>query len=531
MKCYKSISRLMSPSFTPDLDVGRKKRLALTATAVILCLCACKLLVHLYAGRHYGYFVDELYYLACSRHLDWGYVDQPPLIAWITWIARLLLGESLPAIRFLPAVAGTCEVALTALIARELGGKRFAQGLAALATLSAPGILAGDNLLSMNAFEPLFWMGCAWLLIRIVKTGNHKLWIWFGMLAGFGLENKYSMLIFGAGIVFGLLLTAQRRALASPWLWIAGAIAFLIFLPNLLWNIQHRFPFLELQANIRRSGRDIPLTPLAFFGQEILTMHPLTLPLWLAGLWFYFFSTSGKPFRALGWAWVFTAAVIVALSPRVYYLYPAFPILFAAGAVVWEARLDRPRPLWRKLAWPALLAATAAVLAPLAIPVLPPETYIRYTKALHLAPPAIETHRLGPLPQIFADRFGWEEMAATVARVYNDLPPEVRPRTAIFGQNYGQAGAIDLFGPKLGLPAAISGHQSYFLWGPHGYTGESVIVMDGRQEDLESRFTAVQKVATVSHPYSMPYEHFDVFYCRGLKQSLNEIWPQVKRWD
>src|ERR1019366_10792063 len=174
MKCYKSISRLMSPSFTPDLDVGRKKRLALTATAVILCLCACKLLVHLYAGRHYGYFVDELYYLACSRHLDWGYVDQPPLIALITWIARCLLGDSLPAIRFLPALAGACEVGLTAFIARELGGNRFAQILVAIAVVVAPGILVADNLLTRNAFEPLFWMGCAYLLICIVKTGNQK---------------------------------------------------------------------------------------------------------------------------------------------------------------------------------------------------------------------------------------------------------------------------------------------------------------------------------------------------------------------
>jgi hypothetical protein len=382
----------------------------------------------------------------------------------------------------------------------------------------------------MNAFEPLFWMGCAWLLIRIVKTGDRKLWIWFGILAGFGLENKYSMLIFGAGIVFGLLLTPQRRALAGPWFWIGGAIAFLIFLPNLLWNIERHFPFLELQANIRRSGRDAPLSPLAFFAQEVLAMHPLTLPLWLAGLWFYLGAKSGKLYRALGWAWVFTAAVIVMMSPRVYYLFPAFPILFAAGAVIWEIRLQ-PQPLWRKLAWPSLLAATAAMLAPIAIPVLPPETYIRYTKALHLAPPAIETHRLGPLPQVFADQFGWEEMAATVARVYNNLPAEVRSKTAIFGQNYGQAGAIDLFGPKYGLPPAISGHQSYFLWGPRGYSGESVIVMAGRQQDLESRFAAVQKVASVYHPYSMPYEHFDVFYCRGPKRPLNEIWPQVKHWN
>lgn len=521
----------MSSSYAPVTGENPERRYALTATALVLCISASKLLVHLYAGRHYGYFVDELYYLACSRHLDWGYVDQPPLIAVIAWSARALLGDSLPAIRFFPAVAGAAEVALTALIARELGGKRFAQGLAALAVLVAPAILAADNLLTMNAFEPLFWMGCAYLFIRIVKTGNQKLWIWFGILSGVGLENKYSMLIFGAGIVFGLLLTPQRRALANRWLWIAGALAFLIFLPNLLWNIQHHFPFLELEANIRRSGRDVPLGPLAFFGEEILTLLPLTLPIWLAGLWFFFFAKPGKPFRALGWAWVFTAAVIVTLSPRVYYLYPAFPVLFAGGSVMWESWLDQGRHERLKLVYPALMVAASAVFAPLAIPVLPPESYIRYTTALDLDPPRLETHKLGPLPQLYADQFGWKEMTATVARVYNSLPPEVRSKTAIFGQNYGQAGAIDLFGPKYGLPPAISGHQSYFLWGPRGYTGESMIVMQGQQQDLERYYASVRKVASVDHPYSMPYEHFDIFYCRGLKQPLKDIWPQVKNWD
>jgi len=507
-----------------------QKRLAFSAAAIILCLSAAKLLVHLYAGRHYGYFVDELYYLACSRHLDWGYVDQPPLIVLSTWLVRLLIGDSLPAIRLLPALAGAAEVALTALIARELGGNRWAQGMAAVAVLAAPAILGVDNLLTMNAFEPLFWMGCAWLVLRMIRTGNRRLWVWFGVLAGFGLENKYSMLIFGAGLILGLLLTPQRRLLRGPWLWIGGGIAFLLFLPNLLWNIQHHFPFLELQANIRRSGRDVPLTPVAFFVQETLAMNPLALPLWLAGLGFYFFSKTAKPFRALGWAWAFAAAVIVALSPRIYYLFPAFPVLFAGGAVRTGAWFER-QPVWRRLAWPAAMLASAAVLAPLAIPVLPPETYIRYTQALHLAPPAIETHRLGPLPQIFADQFGWEEMTQTVAQVYNGLPPELRAQTAIFGQNYGEAGAIDHFGPKYGLPPAISGHQTYFLWGARGFTGESMIVMNDRQAVLESLFTDVRKVARVDHPYSMPYRHFDVFYCRGLKQPMSQLWPRVKRWD
>jgi len=496
-------------------------------------IAAAKLALHLYAGRRYGYFVDELYYLACARHLDWGYVDQPPLIAVIARIARTVLGDSLSAIRFPAALAGAGTAVLTGMIARELGGTRFAQGLAALCLVLAPGVLAVDHFLSMNAFEPLFWMGCAYLVLRIIRTGNAKLWVWFGVMAGLGLENKYSMLIFGFGIVSGIVLTRDRRWLRSPWFWVGGTIAFLIFLPNLLWNIQNHFPFLELQANIRRSGRDVALSPLTFLVQESLAMLPLSVPIWLAGLWYLFFHHEGKRFRVLGWACAVTAAVIMALSPRIYYLFPAYPILFAAGSVAWEQWLTELRWQWIKPAYVTLMVLMGALLAPSVIPLLPPETYIRYTAATHLQQPRIENHQLGPLPQLFADQFGWEEMAATVAGAYNSLPPNVRAKTAVFGQNYGQAGAIDLFGPKYGIPegSAISGHQSYYLWGPHGYTGESMIVMADRPERMAEIFTTFRKVARVSHQYSMPHQRFDVYYCEGLKQPLSKFWPQVKNWD
>jgi Dolichyl-phosphate-mannose-protein mannosyltransferase len=400
-----------------------------------------------------------------------------------------------------------------------------------LAMLLAPGFLGLDNILSMNAFEPLIWTGCAYLLLRIINTGNQRLWLWFGVLAGIGMETKHSMLLFGASLVLGLVLTPERRLFRTRWIWAGGMIAFLIFLPNLLWNIQHHFPFLELQENIRRSGRNVDLSLFKFFSEEALTMLPLSLPIWIAGLWHYMATKEGKPFRALGWAWLLTAAAILIMNPRVYYLWPAFPILFAAGAVRWEIWLAQPRWNWLRVAYPALMVVMGILLAPLAIPALPPETYIRYTRVMHLEQPRVETHKLGPLPQIFADQFGWEEMVAAVARVYNSLPPEIRPKTAIFGQNYGQAGAIDFFGPKFGLPKAISGHQSYFLWGPRNYTGESIIVMGDRQETLTANFAHVEKVARVEHPYSMPYEHIDVFYCQGLKQPLQQIWPKVKNWN
>jgi hypothetical protein len=499
----------------------------------VLLIAAGKLALHLYSGRGYGYFVDELGYLACARHLAWGYVDQPPLIAAIVRITQAALGNSLSALRFPAALAGAGTAVVTGMIAREMGGRRFAQCLAALCFVLAPGVLALDHFLSMNAFEPLFWMGCAYLTLRIIRTGNAKLWLWVGLLSGLGLENKHSMLIFGFGIVTGLALTRERRWLRSPWLWAGGAIAFLIFLPNLLWNIHNHFPFLELQANIRHSGRDAALSPIAFLGQETLALLPLSLPIWVAGLWFLFVDKEGKTFRVLGWAWLITAAVIMALSPRIYYLFPAYPVLFAAGSVAWERWLVGIRAQWIKPVYVTLMVLLAALIAPTVIPLLPPETYIRYAAATHLQQPRIENHLLGPLPQLFADQFGWEEMAVAVAGVYHSLPPEVRARTAVFGQNYGQAGAIDFFGPKYGIPpgSAISGHQSYYLWGPHSYTGESMIVMDDRPERLAEIFTTFRKVARVSHPYSMPYQQFDVYYCEGLKQPLSKLWPEVKKWD
>jgi hypothetical protein len=489
-------------------------------------IAALKLLLHLYAGRYYGYFVDELYNLALARHLAWGYVDVAPMIALIGRIELTLFGSSLSAIRLAPAIAGAALVVLTAAIARELGGRRFAQGLAALCVLLAPGILALDHFLNVNAFEPLCWMGCALLLIRIINTGNEKLWIYFGLIAGLGLETKHSMLIFGFALVAGLLLTPQRKHLFSRWLVLGGLLAFLLFLPNLLWNIQNHFPFLELQENIRRDGRNVSLSLGSFFGEEILAMLPLSAPIWIVGLWGLW---RGR-YRALAYAWVIATALILAMNPRVYYLFPAFPMLFAAGGVRFETWLARPRLAWIKPVYCTLMVMMGVLLAPTLLPILSPEGYIRYAAATHLEQPRVENHQLGPLPQLFADQFGWEDMAAAVARVYNNLPPDIRAHTAIFGQNYEQAGAIDLFGPKYGLPPAISGHQNYFLWGSRGATGESMIVMGDRQEVLETKFASVQKVARVAHPYAMPYEHIDIFYCQGFKLRLADAWPQVKNW-
>jgi len=489
---------------------------------------------HMLVSGRYGYFVDELYYLTCSHHLAWGYVDQPPLIAVITWLERVTLGESLTALHFLPAVAAGSRVLLTGLIARELGARRFGMVLACVSVMVAPIYLGLDSLLTMNVFESLFWMGAALIVLKIFNGASPKLWLLFGVVCGVGLLNKHSTLFFGFGLFVGLLFTKQRKQLREPWLWLGALIALMIFLPNLLWQLHRDFPMIQLLRNVQRSGRNTEFGPLMFMAVQAMILHPLAAPVWIAGLVDLLRDRDGKGYRALGITWIVIMVRMLTMHGRMYYPAPAYPMLFAAGGVAfdrWLSRIESGR--WLKPAWVTLLVVTGIALAPFAyFPMLTVDQYIAYSRFWHFEPPRIENHRMGPLPQIYADQFGWKEMAQVVADAYRKLPPDEQKTCAIFGQNYGQAGAINLFGARLGLPNAISGHQNYYYWGPGRYTGECMIVMGDQQETLEALFDDVEFAGRVDHPLSMPYEHFDVFLCRRPKfGTLAEIWPQVKRWN
>jgi len=496
--------------------------------AIAVYFASAGLLVHLLTNGGYGYFRDELYYLACADHLDWGYVDTAPLIPWIARLSRALLGDSLEALRFLPGLAGAAKILLTGLIARELGAGRFGVALACLAVLTAPIYLAMDSLLTMNAFEPLFWMGCACVLILAIRRENPKLLVWFGVLAGLGLENKHSMLFFGFALVAGLLLTPQRRFFANGWIWGAAAIALALFLPNLVWQMQHNWPTLEDLSNVRRMHKNVELAPLAFLGQQVFIMGPANLLVWAAGLWFLLLDRTGKRYRALGWAYVVVLALLMALKGKHYYLAPAYPMLFAAGGVFWERLLKRP---WWRAALPSALALAGAALAPLVLPVLSPGNFLRYQDALGISPPKTEVGHAGKLPQHFGDMFGWEEMVVTVAKIYQGLPPEERAKAAILAGNYGEAGAIDFFGPRYGLPKAICAHQTYYFWGPRHYTGEVVILLQWSRSRAEQLFASVADAATLDHPYAMAEEHYTILIGRGLKQPLAQLWPRLKHWN
>jgi len=507
-------------------------RLFWSDTAVLIYPALVKLLLHFLTNSQYGYFRDELYYLDCGEHLDWGYVDQTPLIAVIAKATRVLLGESLFALRFFPAVAGALLVLLTGLIARELGGNRFAQMLAALCVLIAPSYLFMHTILTMNAFEPLFWMLCAYLTILIVKNRHSRLWLLLGLVAGIGLMNKHSMLFFGFALVVGLLLTPCRRMFLSPWIWLGGLVALAIFLPNVIWQIRHDFPTLELLRNVETS-KNYLASPFEFIVGQIVLMHPATFPIWLAGLYFYLISEQGKPYRALGWTYMVLLVVFIVLHGKIYYLAPAYPMLFAAGGVAVENFVTLPHRLWLKPATISILLVSGIVTAPLALPVLPVETFIRYADFLGVREGVkTENHRMGRLPQHYADMFGWEQMAATVARVYAGLSPEEQAVCAVYVQNFGEAGAINFFGRAYHLPRAISGHQNYYLWGTRGYTGEITIVVGGKRKDHEKIFSRVEQVAVIANEYAMPYEsNLPVYVGRGIKSPLNSIWPQVKHYN
>ncbi|MEJ2009559.1 MAG: glycosyltransferase family 39 protein [Acidobacteriota bacterium] len=412
------------PEGVTDRESSGRHSIWTGATAIVLYIAAASFLAHMLTAGRYGYFRDELYYLACARHLAFGYVDQPPMIALVAWFTVHTLGTSLLALHFLPALAGAAIIWLTAMIARELGGGRFAQGLAALSASLAGIFVIMAHLLTMNVFEPLVWMGCAWVLIRIIKTGNQKLWLWFGVLAGLGLENKYSITIFAFAVVVGLLLTRERKAFRSPWIWLGGAIALAIFLPNLIWNIQHHFPFIELMRNIHASGRDIHRGPLAFLGGQVFILSPLNFPIWLSGLLYLFFARDGKRFRVLGWTFVVVLATVMILHGKDYYPTPAYPMLLAAGAVALE-RLFRSRQ-WLKPVAVGLLIAGTAPLLPMMIPILPLTTYLHYQEKIGLAPPATEkSHLASPLPQYYSDDLGCAPRRPSLARIMVKREPSI----------------------------------------------------------------------------------------------------------
>jgi hypothetical protein len=516
----------MAATTTPDHPASVQAALPPLSLPILLSLCAAKLLLHIFTSViHYDYFRDELYYLDMARHLDWGYVDAAPLIAVYAKIA-LLLGGSLAALRIIPALAGTALVALSIVIARELGGARYAQLLTGLAILVAPAYLTMDSLLTMNAFEPLFWMAAILVVIKILRTGDSRLWLWFGVLAGLGLENKHSTLSFGFAVTIVLLLTQHRREFARPWIWIAGAIALAIFLPNLIWQIRHHFPTIEDLANVRREHKNVILSPLAFVIEQIIDLLPILFPMWLAGvIWFL----RDRRWRVLGWTFVVFFVLMEVAHGKNYYVYPIYPMAFAGGAVVIEHWLAH-RAAWTRALIVAIIVIGAIPAIPLSTWMLPPDRLLAYQNWLGFKPAKAENSHDSLLQQPVADQFGWRDLVQQVVAIYNSLPPEERAQTGIWAGNYGEAGAINQFGPAYGLPIAYSRHQNHWYWGPPPQVYKNLIVIQWSLDDVRDNCTSFQAFDHYDR-FGMAEENTPIYLCRGVQFDIQKIWWHSHHWN
>lgn len=500
------------------------------AWRLLIALSLIKVIAHGYQHPAYGYFRDELYYIDCAKHLDWGYVDHPPFSIALLALTRLVTGDSLW-IRLPAVLAGGATVLLSGLIAWRMGGGRAAQGLTAIAVLAAPILLGVDSYYSMNVFDRLFWTVLFYLLVCVITTRNASYWLGFGVVAGLGIQNKISVAFLGAAVVVGLLLTEHRRFFLRKELWLGGAIAALIVLPHALWQVWHDFPTRVFIENAVRH-KMVQKSFADFVSQQLIEMHPLNAPLWIAGLGFALVG-AGARFRILGVVFLVVFALFGFQGAKAYYLTPAYPPLLALGAVLFERRTST-RP-WIVPSYGAVLLASGAVFSTLALPVVSPATNQRIAQAIGLAPKPEEVgHRGATLSQHLSDRIGWEELASFVGDAFDGLSVEDRRRCAILCGNYGEAGALNLYGAARGLPRAICGHNNHHLWGP-GTADGGVMLVYHRGADpqrLEALFASVEPVGRFTFPNVMPEQQDRTLYlCRGLRKPMDEFFKTLRNFN
>ncbi len=500
-----------------------RPRLVIPLSAAALTFVA-----HAICNPHYGFFRDELYFIICGRHPDWGYVDQPP-VAPLLAAATQALGHSLFLLRLVPALFAAASVYVTCTLALELGGGAFAQVLAAVAAAFAPVLMSFGMKVSPDTIGLWLWPLAALFVVRIAKGECPRLWLAVGAVLGIALQSKYSVLFFIVALIAALALTPQRRLLWSKWFFGGVALAAAIALPNFLWQAAHGFPMIELLRN-GQLGKNVMVPPATFVVQQFLLTNPILWPVWMCGL---IWSLLRPLPRFLGLTYIVLMALMIATHAKHYYPADVYPILIAAGGVAieqWTARA-----MWLR---PALVSAAVAfglVFVPFAEPILPEQTFIAYQNAvfgaLHMNANSMKTENntIGALPQDWADMHGWPEMASAVERVYDALPLAERADAVAVAQNYGEASAIAFFAPAVPV---ISGHNQYWLWGTHGYDGNVIIDVAGDCGAKNHLFRSSERAATFTAPYIMPYENdIPIMVCRGLKVPLATLWPSLKSYE
>ena len=484
----------------------------------ILILAFIKFCIHFVGNRNYGFHRDELLHLSVSEHLDWGYFEFPPFIAVVGKIAHFIFGYSISGVRFFSTLAGVAILVICCLIAKELGGKIKAIVLAGVSVLAFVPFYRNHMLFQPVAFDQFFWTLGFYFLIKYFNTKNVKFLVLLGVSAGFGLMNKYTIVVWGLGVVVGLLFYEKGKLFKNKWLYIAGLVMFLIVLPNLIWQFNHHFPVLLHLQKLKESQLD-ENGPFDFAIEQL--KHPFTLTISLIGLFAYFFDKDLKKYKTFGIAALVIFASMWIMQSKAYYFFAIYPILFAAGAVKIEKLLQN-KPRWN-YAVACVVFLPIIPFLPHAIAVLPIEAYTRYSN--------LELQKNGriQLTDDYADMFGWEEQVRLVDSLYQSLPIKDKENCIIWAKNYGEAGAIEIIGKKYLLPNPICSNGSFWLWGTGTTNGEVCVSIGNEKVIVESAYSDCKLVKIVKHKYAIEEENnIPVYLCRKPKINMQQKWKSLE---
>lgn len=485
---------------------------------IIGILAAFKFLIHWFGNQNYGFHRDELLHLSVSEHLNWGYFEFPPFIALIGKVSYLLFDYSLIGVRIFPTLAGLITLYLCCAMAKELGGKSKAVLLAGVSVLAFLPFYRNHTLFQPVVFDQLFWTLGFYFLVKFIKTEQHKFLLLMGVTAGFGLMNKYTMLIWGFGIAISLLFYKKAELYKSKWLYLSGVVALLIFLPNIIWQLQHDIPFLLHLESLQSKQLDA-INPLEF-GLAQLEL-PFTLVVSLIGIWGLFFDIKLKKYATIGTSFLIIFITMWILNSKAYYFFAAYPIVFAAGAVKIEQLLSN-KPNWNYVV-AGILLLPAIPYMPQLTPILPIDEYVEYTDK-SLVDGRIE------LNGDYADMFGWEEQVALIDSLYQELCADGKANCVIWAENYGEAGALKILGDKYHLPDPISRHGSFWLWGFQDKNADIWISIGNETESVNSVFNEVKLVKRIYHKYAIDEENgIPVYICSNPKVDIEQWWKSYEK--
>lgn len=484
---------------------------------IILPFLGVKLFIQLLGNRNYGFHRDELLHLSVGEHLDWGFFEFPPFIGFIGWVSGVLFDHSLWGVRLFPTIAGCLILLFTFLIVIELGGKKRALFLAGICFLAFVPFFRNHTLFQPVAFDQLFWLIGFYALIKYQTSSNPKFLILLGVVSGLGLMNKYTMLIWGAGIAIGLFFYSKEKIYKNKWLYISGIVALLIFLPNIIWQFVNDLPLLDHMKELNESQLEEQSTFEFVLG---LIEIPAALVAIIASLWGFIRNEDLKPYRHIGISVLAIFLMMWGLSAKSYYFYAAFPILFAVASVQIEKWIEPSN--WKAIVVAGFILLPMIPYIPKMTPILPIETFTNW----------YDIEKNGAHYELtgdYADMFGWEEQVAIVDSLYSSFPDDVRANIVIWAENYGEAGAIQIIGDKYDLPSPISRHGSFWAWGYQNPNAEYWISIGNEERSVNYIFNNCTLIRTIDHPYAIREERgIPLYLCSDPKMPIQKWWADYR---